>query len=395
METCKTVTKRIACLPCSCTHRICQYRRLVAWFLLTIISMTLTLVSLLHFGPINFQKFVQQEFNSTRNNSLQTSMAESWQRTGPAMHATSEAVSAWGRASYPLALKMTTLWYDVLITIGPPFLIAVSNLNPLVYWVLVGLACVSMLLYLLRRECQRRKVYQQVSMAYERRTNAVRRGWKRIADGVREKSVFAASILPHLVFVLLFTASLWLAPDYVRAMLADGQTIALFALPLPLLLSVRAVLSPDTNEDGGTKTTAAATPSTRLGTTSSPSSASNGSTDSRSSTTTSTTTTTAAAAAATPTSAISSLLAPLTSLSPFSSPFGSSSSNSTITTTTPITTTTRSRSTQQPFSDVRRARKAWLSYWAMIAMASLLWQFPVLGKTFVSPTLFDRQYMSF
>ena len=379
METCKTVTKRIACVPCSCMYRICQYRRLVAWFLLTIISMTLTLISLLHFGPINFQTFVQQEFNSIRNNSLQTSMTESWQRTGPAIHATSEAVSAWGRASYPLALKMTTLWYDVLITIGPPFLIAVSNLNPLVYWVLVGLACVSVLLYLLRRECQRRKVYQQVSMAYERRTNAVRRGWKRIADGVREKSVFAASILPHLVFVLLFTASLWLAPDYVRAMLADGQTIALFALPLPLLLSVRAVLSPDTNEDVVTNMTATTTPaSAHLGTTS-PSSA-NGSTGSRSSTTT------AAAAAATPTSAISSLLAPLTSLSPFSSPFGSSSSSNTTTptattttTTTPATTTTRS--TQQPSSSVRRARKAWLSYWAMVAMASLLWQFPVLGKT--------------
>ena len=60
--------------------------------------------------------------------------------------------------------------------------------------------------------------------------------WKRVSDGVKEKSVFAAKLLPHIVFVVVFLVLVWLSPTSIRNLLGDGQTIALFAVPLPLMI---------------------------------------------------------------------------------------------------------------------------------------------------------------
>jgi hypothetical protein len=240
---CKKVARAITCMPLRLTRKICSHRKLILCLTLTTLLLTILFITFLHHGPTRFQMFMSKELNVTRNNGFTESFTESWQRTGPAFNATQKAVSQWSRAVYPLAFYMITLWYDVLIAIGPPMLLAVSNMNPLVYWVLVGLTLIAILLFLLRRECRKRKIFERMSMAYERRTNAIKRAWKKISDSVSSKSILAAKLLPHLMFVVLYTVLLWLVPKSVRVMLSEGQTIALFAMPLPLFFSTRAVLN--------------------------------------------------------------------------------------------------------------------------------------------------------
>ena len=345
MQKVKSITYTLVTFPLLLLKKIATYKRTLAYLFLTVTLLTTLFIGLLNYNPSEkFKSYLLKELSTSRETGFQASIAASWSRSGPAITATKLAISEWGSAIYPLALQLTTIWYDILCSIGPPMYVAVSNLNPLVYWAMVALTVVTVLLYLLRRECQRRKYFQRVSMAYERRTNATKRAWKRVSDGVKEKSVFAAKLLPHIVFVVVFLVLVWLSPTSIRNLLGDGQTIALFAVPLPLILSVRAILQPDYNETS--TSSSAGTPSTTL-------------------------------AAATNTAATS---APSTS-NVSATPSSSSSSG----TVTPPQQQQRNRSSSSGATPttIETTRKTWLSYWAMIATAYLIWSFPIVGATVI------------
>ena len=348
-------------------------RKLVLYLCLTTSLITSLFIGLINYGPLRLQTYIVQELKTARATGFQESMSESWQRTGPAITATGAAVSSWGKAAYPFSVHVMTVWYDVLVHIGPPMFLAVSNLNPLVYWVLVGISAIALVLFLLRRECQKRKVFERISMAYERKTNATRREWKKVSDSVRAKSVMAAKLLPHVLFVVLFALMVWLAPASVRAMLADGQTIALLAMPLPLLFSIRAVLKPDhlVVVDGGGGGSAGGS--------------GGGSAGGSGGTFSSFFGTPSFAAAATPSSATpatSTTPDPATGVSTLSPTVATATPTPTTSSSTPVATTTPA-ATRRPSLVAEQTRKAWLSYWAMMATASLLWQFPILGTNVV------------
>jgi hypothetical protein len=168
----------------------------------------------------------------------------SWARAGPAVHATAEACRMWGEALYPSALYAASLWIELLHRVGPPLIATVKGSNPLVAWVLASAFVSGIVSIFVGRECRRRQVIQRVDAWYRRRTRWWNLRWLSFQNSVREKSNLAARLLPHVLLALAFTVSLGIfAPSRAVDVLSDGQTIALIALPVPMILSVRTILS--------------------------------------------------------------------------------------------------------------------------------------------------------
>jgi hypothetical protein len=254
---------------------------------------------------------LSRELRALRDAGAASALGMSWARAGPALHATMEVCWMWGEALYPSALFVVSLWIELLQHVGPPLIVAVKGANPLVAWALAGTFISGIVSLLVGRECRRRRVFQRVDAWYRRHTRRWSRRWLSFHNSVREKSALAARLLPHVLLASMFTVSVGLfSPKWAADILSDGQTIALIALPVPMVLSMRAILS--TSENIKTKTMAAAA----------------------------------------------------------------------LTTEPPASQSPKETAVAAPPVSDSKSRE-WLSYWTMVAFASFVWRFPVLGPTLV------------
>ena len=211
----------------------------------TLIVATGAAVLLLELSPGDVQDVVREELRQSWRGGLVLASRESWENFPRALKATATAAAAWRDAVYPLIVYVASAWVVIVHTFAPPLLETASQVNPLVAWIIAGV-CLSVLAALaLNQWCKKQRYLARLGSAYRRRVSSMKKRWNHFRGTVRRKSMLAARMLPHILFVVTFVAIVALSPAWIGDVLDDGQTIVLFGLPIPLLLSTRAVLLPD------------------------------------------------------------------------------------------------------------------------------------------------------